>query len=214
MNLKNVASIGGIVLGHELIEKLLSSLMEGATKHGGQFIKANIFGLGTDDEYLFNSAQAYAVTELNVTPADLVRILQVIDSFPRPTKLRIVQIIGKNEKDVTVNFPVMDGDVIRLDKDGKKVFEKRTFTANIAGAQTIALWATMTDEQIALAIKAGNMNNPTGDSFSVAKIKSAAEAVLDTAKNAAANAKIGYDNIGHDMSAPNTLSRWADKFRK
>ncbi|MCF7860276.1 hypothetical protein K9M09_01500 [Patescibacteria group bacterium] len=218
MNVKNAFEIGGIVLGHELIEKALNSVLDGAKKHGGDFLKSSFMGLGTDDEALFNSAIAYAVFGLKVDPAKMMEVLQVINSFPRPSKLRIIQIIGKDEQEVHIEIPSMDGDVVRTDKKGKVVFEKTVLKANVRGGQTLQLWSTLTKENIKLAVEAGNMDNPMGDKIaefvSVDNLLKGAKAIAKAADSSYKATKNGFDAIGNDLVKPNAISRFADKFRK
>lgn len=218
MDLKNIFQIGGIVLGHELIEKALGAFLDSAKKHGGDFLKSSFMGLGTDDEALFNSAAAYAVFGLKVDPKKIIKIYDVIASNQRPSKLRIIQIIGKDEQEVKIDLPSMDGNNIRTDKKGNVIYEKKSFKANVRGAQTLQLWSDLTEAEIRLAIEAGNMNNPAGDKiaefFSATNLLKGVQAIATAADTSYKATKNGFDNIGDDLSQPNAISHLADKFRK
>jgi len=218
MNAKNAFEIGGIVLGHELIEKVLGAFLGEAKKHGGDFLKSSFMGLGTDDEALFNSAIAYAIFGLKVDQEKIMKVLSVINSFPRPSKLRIIQIIGKDEQEVSIEVPSMNGDVIRTDKKGNVVYEKSLIKANVRGAQTLQFWSELTEDQIKNAVITGNMNNPMGDkiaeSVSAENLLKGAAKIYAAANSSYDASKKGFDEIGQDLIKPNAISRLADKFRK
>ncbi|MDD3285035.1 MAG: hypothetical protein PHG95_00105 [Patescibacteria group bacterium] len=213
MDLKKITSIGGVILGHELVEKLLGLVFEGVQKHGAKFIHSNILGLGTNDEALFNSAIAYAIFGLGANPEKMIIVLDVINSYGRQSKSRIIQIIGKDEQSVTIEVPALnENKEVITDKKGKPLFKKETIVANVRGAQTLHYWSTLTKEQVKTAIEAGNMHNPLGDAVARAMSSDNIKRFFATTYDATKN---GYDSLGSELlRRDNPISRWADKFRK
>ena len=49
---KKILTIGGAILSHELVEKLLDLAFKGIQKQGAKFIQSNILGIGKNDEAL------------------------------------------------------------------------------------------------------------------------------------------------------------------
>lgn len=191
MDLKNVTQVGGIVLGHELVERALSMLLDGATKHGAEYIKANFLGVGTDDEALYRSAVNYAVFEKGKKPEQIIKISKVIKSYPKASRSRIIRIIGKSEEIITMEVPTGE-----LDKNGKEKVKKVTQTFNVRGGQTLAIWADLSEDDIKADIESSQMTAPLGDAvyeaLSPANLKAQAVKV-------GGNVKAGYDNIGNGL---------------
>ncbi len=209
INWKNVFSFGGGVVAHEIAEQALNLMLGQVGKHGADYIKGNILGLGTDDEVLFNSALTYCAFGLNISPVEIVRVLDVFATYPRASRRRIVQIIGKDEREEIIKLPAVDsrGNIL-YDKDGNIVYKDKKIVANVKGAETIALMSKLDEAGIKRIIETSNMTSPLGDKmaemFEPANLKAAVQ-----------NVKSGYDQIGGQLNGGNTmLDRWAQKLRK
>ncbi len=200
INWRNIFSFGGGVVAHELAEQALTKLFSQAGKHGADFLKGNILGIGTDDEALFRSAVSYAVFKLGANPAEINRVIKVIGDFPFASRSRIIQIIGKDEQEITMEVPVFDEHTghQKTTRQGKPVTQTIKQVANVRGGDTLFYLSKLTDQQIKDELVASNMTNT----------------MWQRAQAAAAPLKSGFDQIGQSLNSGNTLlDRWADKFR-
>jgi len=207
---KKILTIGGAILSHELVEKLLDLAFKGIQKQGAKFIQSNILGLGKNDEALFNSAIAYAIFGLGADPQKICSVIDFINNFySRQSKLRIIQILGKDEQSVTIEVPFLDEkNEVVTDKKGKPLFKKETIVANVRGARTLYYWSTLDTDQLKIAIEASNMNNPLGDAVARAISSENIKKIYEGVKN-------GYDDLGTELlNENNPIRRFADKFRK
>lgn len=162
-----------------------------AQERGTEYIKSKLFGIGTNDEYLFWDACAYAFKEKMVTSDELMKICRVIDSFEPSQQSRIRGIIGKMETEIVPEKSVdskksKDGDDgdkdAKKDKDakddkGKK--EKTTVKANLAGARMVAMLAKMSEEEIKQFFKTSGATNSFVSEVKE-KAKAAAKAIADS----------------------------------
>ena len=115
-----------------LVMNFLHSFGQVAQEHTGEYLKSKIFGIGTNDEYLFLSACSYALENENVTSEELGRVLKVIDSYSSFQRSRIIGIIGKEEEDVT------------MENNGVKT----SYKANKKGAKILAMLTKLNDDEI------------------------------------------------------------------
>ncbi len=211
INWKNVFSFGGGVVAHEIAENALNHILGQVSKQGADFIKGNILGLGTDDEVLFNSALSYAVFgPRNVAIVDLMKVINVFASLGRASNRRVIQVIGKDEREVVMKIPSIDplSNTVRTGKKGEVLYDEIKTVANVRGAETIALMSKMNEADIKIYIETSNMTSPMGDKLAE---------MLEPAnlKAAVMNVKSGYDQIGDQLCSGNTkLDQWARKFRK
>lgn len=138
---------GGI---EALIISFFHSFGKAAEAKGIEFLKSKMFGIGTNDEHLFLSAAAYAADMGWVTLDQLVKIYEVIGSYPESQRNRIVGTIGKEEEDVITQSPKLDPVTKEQvkDKKGQVVMEKTSFRANIKGAKMLGLLGKLEKDQI------------------------------------------------------------------
>lgn len=115
------------------------------------YLKANVFGIGTADEHLFLSACTYAIENRMITPDQLVRVCKVIDQCDT-SKVRLV--IGKEESEVSIETPKIDdaGQFVKEKKTGKTVMVKTTSKANIKGAEMLKMFAQMDEDEIKVVL--------------------------------------------------------------
>ena len=118
---------------------------------GIDYLKSNVFGIGTADEHLFLSACTYAIEKQMITPDQLVRVCKVIDQCDT-SKVRLV--IGKEESEVSIETPKLDdaGQFVTEKKTGKTVMVKTTSKANLKGAEMLRMFARMDDEEIKVVL--------------------------------------------------------------
>ncbi len=221
----NARTIGNAILegGIEgFIIKALDAVKEPLKKSGEDFLKAHTGGRGVHDEALFQGACSYAMTEFKVTPAEIAKIIIVINSLPANERRRVIEIIGQSEQVCKIETPIVENGVAVTDKKGKQVFKETTVTANIRGAQVIALLAKMNKNQIKAFFQASNSLD-TSDK----RIKETAENIAK-GYNAVVNhpevkkvldeVKTSVDSLKGDLEArmtqENFLDRWARKMRR
>lgn len=201
INWKNVFSFGGGVVAHELAEQVLQKIFQTAGEQGSELLKGSFLGLGTNDEALFRSAVSYAVIILRANPAEIHRVVRVIGTLPHAHRSRVIQIIGKDEKDVEVETPVMDSGtgLQKEDKKGNKIFRKEKISMNVRGGQALAYFSELNDDQILAEFEASNMTSKLAKNME--DLKSSSKEV--------------FDDLGNGLNSGNTaLDRWANKYRK
>lgn len=206
---KNAAISGGI---EGIIVGMMSSLGQAVEKHGEGFIKSRMFGFGTNDNHLFQSAAAYAVSQLGVSVKNIIRICKVINSYGTSQRNRIIETIGKNEEDVSTSSKTAaaksggknDG-TGKDDKNDKPSSPSRgSARTNVEGAYILAMLAKMTDDQIKEFFAASGMLDTV-----VVKVKEAGKKAA--AKITAATEKGGFIKDAESFFEKKTwLERFAD----
>ncbi|HBA36935.1 TPA: hypothetical protein DCZ15_03630 [Candidatus Falkowbacteria bacterium] len=160
------ATISGIIEG--FIVGAMQSVGKVAEQHGQEFLKSKVFGIGTNDEHLFEAAKATAVHYFGVDIKDIVRINKVVSSYGWSVRGKIVRTIGRNEETMQVDSKPSGSKEGAKDKKvsdakneakDKKVsdVQKSSITSNIEGARILAMWAKMTDDEIRESIAASGM---------------------------------------------------------
>ncbi|MFA4999820.1 MAG: hypothetical protein WC545_00455 [Patescibacteria group bacterium] len=150
---KNAAisgSIEGFIVG------VMNSFGQAVEKHGEGFIKSKMFGFGTNDNHLFQSAAAYAVSNLGVSAQNIYRICRIINSYKPSQRDRIVRIIGNNEENTNVSAKTTssksdkkDGGTEKKGDSGKSSIPTRgSAKTNVEGAYILAMLAKMENYQI------------------------------------------------------------------
>lgn len=142
------ALIIGAVEG--LIINALESTGKVVKEHAEDYLKANVFNIGTNDEELYLLARAYALEKKWVTVDELNKITRVLDAYETSQRRRIVGMLGKREGDGSIDTPSLDGagNAIVDNKTGEVVMTKTSFKTNVAGAKIIAMLGKMTEGEI------------------------------------------------------------------
>jgi hypothetical protein len=204
---KNLASAFGLDL---LVVGLIDFLKDQSKEHGKKLVESFILGLGVNDEILFQSACAYAVTELKVTIANINKIIVVIKSYPNSVRERIVEIFGKEEQEITIKDPVIDktGAVI-TDKKGNVVFKETKTFANVRGAQTLAILADMTPQEIRAFFKASGATNTAGS-----KLKATGKKIKKTLQPGINELDDFVTSVGNTINTRTPLRNLFDAIRR
>ncbi len=120
-----------------------------AKEKGGEFLKAKVFGIGTNDEHLFLSACAYALNKGMVTHDQLILICKVIDSYAPSQRSRIIDTLGKTEDEV-----IMDDT------------EKTHIKANVKGAFMLAMLAKLDEPEMKKILETSGATNSFAENIS------------------------------------------------
>jgi len=132
-----------------IIMNLMHSLGKTVQEKGEDYLKSQVFGIGTNDEHLFLSACAYAISEKLMTSDDLAKICKAIESLEKSQRTRVIGVIGKEEVEVNTEKPTLNdtgGPV--LDGKGKAIMTKTKIKANVKGAQMLAMLAKLDEAEI------------------------------------------------------------------
>lgn len=221
----NAKTIGNAILegGIEgFVIKALDAFKDPFKKSGEDFLKAHTGGRGVHDEALFQEACTYAVTELKVTPTELVKVMTVINGLPANERRRVIEIIGQNEQAYKIKTPVVEAGTAVTDKKGNPVFKETSVTANMRGAQVIALLAKMNEVQILAFFQASNSLDTSDKRIkeTAEKIAKGFNAVINQpeVQKVVREVKDGVDSLKEDleirMTTENFLDRLAKKMRR
>lgn len=217
-SIRNAIFAGGV---EGLVLKAFDLIKEPLAKAGKDVIIAHTGGRGVHDETLFQGACAHAISYLHVSAADVHRVMNVINSYEPNERRRIVEIIGQSEQEVTVDAPVIEGGVEKYDKDGKKLTQKTTLTANVRGAEVIRILSLMDENQMKEFFLATNALDTSDKRIkeTAAKIAAGFNSVVanPAIKEALDNMKNGTSSLKSDletrMARGTKLDRWASKIR-
>ncbi len=204
----------------EALRDGFKGIMSSGVDHAKEHLKANVFGIGVNDEVLFLAACVYAQGELKVPQVDIERVCAVIDSYPPSIRKRIVMIIGKDEQPKTSEVQVENEDgSLKFAKGGKPVMKKSTETKNFRGAEMIKMLAGMTEAQMKATLKAAGALNTLSSRVKhvVHDIKETAEELWQNPKVQEAAQWLGvtYDGFKNDyesfLTRKTALSKIAEK---
>lgn len=217
-SIRNAIFAGGV---EGLVLKAFDLFKEPLLKGGKDFLESHTGGRGVHDETLFQSACAHAISYLNVTVANVTKIMTVINGFAPNERRRIIEVIGQSEQDVTVEDPVIENGVEKYDKDGKKLTKKTTLTANVRGAEIIRILSFMDENQMKEFFLATNALDTSDKRIkeTAGKIAAGFNSVIanPAIKEVLDNMKDGTSSLKSDletrMARGTKLDRWAAKIR-
>lgn len=217
--IRNAIFAGGV---EGLVLKAFDLFKEPLMKGGEDFLKSHTGGRGVHDETLFQSACAYAISQLNVAASDVHRVMTVINSYKPNERRRIIEIIGQSEQEVKVKVPVIEGGEVKCDRKGNPLFKETTTTANVRGAEIIRILSLMDDNQMKEFFLASNALDTSdkriketaskiATGFNSLTANPAIKEVLDSMKNGTSSLK---SDLETRMANENIFDRWAAKIRQ
>ncbi|MHB8904074.1 MAG: hypothetical protein ACYC40_03155 [Patescibacteria group bacterium] len=163
-----------------LVINVLESAGNSAKEKLGDYLKSNVFNIGTNDEELYLQARAYALEKKWVDLDELAKITKVIDEYEPSQRRRIVGMLGKREGDGSVTSAKLNGDGTPVidPKTKEEVKETTNFKTNVAGAHILRMFAKMTPEQIKKELDSSGAANSL-----ISDLKKVAEKVTTTVEN-------------------------------
>lgn len=168
-------TIGGSVLSgmiEGIVTNIATALGKKAEGKAEDYLEGKMFGMGINDEVLFNNACTYALEKDWITKKDLLRVLRIINSYSNSRQARIIRVIGHGEEAVKEVIPGEE-------KDGKKSKPKEiNYKINRNGARVMAMLGKMTKKQIMDYLEATGSSKDSFDDFK----KKASKAVADSTR--------------------------------
>lgn len=158
-----------------LVINVLESAGNSAKEKLGDYLKSNVFNIGTNDEELYLQARAYALEKKWVDLDELAKITQVIDGYEPSQRRRIIGMLGKREGDGSVTSVKLksDGTPVIDPKTKEEVKETTNFKTNVAGAQILRMLAKMTPEQIKKELDSSGASSSFGHELKITANKTA-----------------------------------------
>ncbi len=146
----------------------------------------------------------------------------VINGLPANERRRVIEIIGQSEQAYKIKTPVVEAGAAVTDKKGNPVFKETAVTANMRGAQVIALLAKMDEAQILAFFQASNSLDTSDKRIkeTAANIAKGFNAVINhtEVKKVLGVAKTGIDSLKGDfetrMKTDTFLDRLAAKMKR
>ena len=168
------AGINKMDKGRDFFSNVFNGVIEGITvsaitgikktveEASSNFTKARFGNMGSNDEYLFNSACTLALSRNLIDQINLSRVCTVFNSYSYEQRSRIIGIIGKTESEIIYERDRLDAaENVVYDKKGKPSKEKTTTKGNFQGAEMIGAFGKMTDDEIHNYLAASGMSVTT-----------------------------------------------------
>lgn len=180
--MKNLFNGKGILAGAlgGVVSSLLQDVGEELKKDGANYVKANLFGLGKDDEHLFLTACSYAIYWRLASKEGVAKVRRAIAIFPELERKNIIRVIGHGEDKLIVPEGVADDKV-------------RAADGNVNGAYIIGYLAQYGQREIMKILETSGAS------------KSQIYEALKTAKPVVSNLKRELDEF---LEAPSSFEKW------
>lgn len=176
--MKNLFNGKGILAG--ALGGVVSSLLQDVGEDGANYVKANLFGLGKDDEHLFLTACSYAIYWRLASKEGVAKVRRAIAIFPELERKNIIRVIGHGEDKLIVPEGVADDKV-------------RAADGNVNGAYIIGYLAQYGQREIIKILETSGAS------------KSQIYEALKTAKPVVSNLKRELDEF---LEAPSSFEKW------
>lgn len=138
----------GQYFAHNMLDKAVDTVTGAAAAKAADVMKAKIFGIGSNDEFLTFDAAAIAHAELGVSIRKIAKVFGYLSTLTREERNKATNILGKMDNQVIIVEEKTPGKGQAPPQNKGKQSSPRVETKNMRGAKMIKLLSEMNESQL------------------------------------------------------------------